>query len=85
MFLEARSDISEHLYDDVLQCFDWLTSAGIRIGILTNGNANLASCPALSKYLSLVVTAGDAGAAKPSPVPFMACCQQAGIVPSRIL
>jgi len=85
VFLEARSAISDNLYDDVLQCFDWLTSAGVRIGILTNGNANLSACPALSKFLSLVVTAGDVGASKPSPVPFMACCQQAGIVPSRIL
>ena len=57
MFLRARSDVSAHLYEDVLQCFEWLQSIGVTVGIMTNGNANLSDC-SMTPYLSLVLTAG---------------------------
>ena len=60
VFLRARSDISEHLYGDVLQCLEWLQSIGVAVGVMTNGNANLADC-SLAPYLSLVLTAGWVG------------------------
>jgi hypothetical protein len=39
----------------------------------------------LQKYVSLFLTASDVGAAKPSPVPFLACCQKLKVIPSRVL
>lgn len=107
MFLRARSNISEHLYGDVLQCLEWLQSIGVAVGVMTNGNANLADC-SLAPYLSLVLTAGlvgsyttryrcylsylsmslshrEVGAAKPSIIPFFACCQRSGFLAARIL
>lgn len=81
LFLEARSDVDGNLYDDSLSC---LNSHGIKVGILTNGNADL-SKTVLGSLLSVCVTAGLVGAAKPSPVPFITCCQRLGVVPSEVL
>ena len=54
------------------------------VGVMTNGNADL-SGSALDPFLSLSLSAGEVGAAKPSIIPFFACSQRTGIAPSRIL
>jgi FMN phosphatase YigB (HAD superfamily) len=81
----VRSDITDNFYDDVELCFAWLQQQGVQIGILTNGSADLKHCPLVQKYASLVLSAGDVGAAKPAPLPFVACIQRSNVVPSRVL
>ena len=86
-FVTQRSQVDPHLYDDVVSCFDWLNSCGIRLGVLTNGNADLTKSAFGRKFLdpSLVLNSGDIGALKPSPVGFMALSQRAKLGPRRIL
>lgn len=85
LFIQARSDVSQTLYSDTIECLEYFHSLGIKIGVLTNGSAELYRCPVLSKYLSLSFTAGEVGALKPSPVGFLACAQVSGVPPNRIL
>lgn len=85
IFLQARSDVSQNVYSDTIECLEWFHSLGMQIGIFTNGSAELFRCPLLSKYLALSFTAGEVGVMKPSPVGFLACSQVAGVPPNRIL
>jgi len=85
LFVNIRSDVLPHLYDDVLPCLELFSQCGIKMGVLTNGNANLTSCPVLGKYISLTLSAGDVGAMKPSPTPFLAILQRMDCLPSRTL
>lgn len=89
LFVRIRSDISNGLYDDVMGCFEWLSGqVGVRIGIMTNGNADIINTEAnaaVNAYLSLCLHAGDIGVMKPSPVVFVTCSQLAGTVPGRVL
>ena len=85
IFIKVRSNVTAYLYDDVKECLDWLVSNNVRIGVLTNGNADLSCCSVLSKYISFSIGAGDVGAKKPSPVPFIAAAQRAGVPCNRIL
>lgn len=89
-FVKARSHVDNHLYDDVIECFEWLHSQQIRIGVLTNGNANLRDRDIdmnIQKYLdpSLILNSSDVGVLKPSPVGFMAIAQRGNIRPGRVL
>jgi putative hydrolase of the HAD superfamily len=85
IFVKERSRVGRHIYDDVLPCLDWLRSIGLPIGVLTNGNADLGHCEVMSPYITHCLSASDVGALKPSPVPFIAIAQRAGVVPSRVL
>lgn len=85
VFVKVRSDVTSHLYGDVIACFDWLQALDIKIAIFTNGNANLEYCQEFAPYLSLCLGAAEVGAAKPSPVGFLVCAQKTGLLPSRIL
>lgn len=54
LFVSIRSDVSGHLYDDVIPCLNYLTKEiGVRVAVLTNGNANLTSCTVLGEYVTL--------------------------------
>ena len=85
VFFRVRSDVSNNFYTDTVECLEWLHSIGIKLGVFTNGSADLNSCDILSKYLSLVFTAADVGLPKPSPVGFIACSQVGNVPPNRIL
>lgn len=86
LFVKMRSHVAPHLYEDVLPCLEWLTrDIGVRVAVLTNGNANLTTCDVLGKYITLSIGACDVGVMKPSPVPFIAISQRTGVPPSRIL
>jgi len=85
LFVRVRSDVAPHLYDDVIECFDWLQAMNIPIGVLTNGNADLSACPTLGRYLSLSLGAGEIGSCKPSRLGFIACAQLLNASPSRVL
>lgn len=73
------------MFEDSLECIDWFKSNGILVSVLTNGNANLRLCPDLGPRLHLSLTPEEIGAAKPSPVPFIAISQRSNIPTSRIL
>jgi FMN phosphatase YigB (HAD superfamily) len=87
LFVQMRSNVAPHLYDDVIPCLEWLKQGlGVGVAVLTNGNAmDLSVCAVLGRYVSLSLGAGDVGTLKPSPVPFMAISQRAGVPPGRIL
>jgi hypothetical protein len=79
IFPQIRSAVAGNLYDDVFECFDWLAGHGLRIGVLTNGNADImetASNARFSAYLSLCLHAGQLGVLKPAAMPFvrLVCC-----------
>lgn len=96
-FIEARSAVSEYLYPDSVPCLRMLTEEeGLPIAMLTNGNAEICTkgsaletkqkrpCE-LGAMLSLSMHAGQLGAMKPSPVPFIALAQRLNTHPSRVL
>jgi uncharacterized membrane protein YgcG len=85
VFLQARSNITPYLYDDVTVCFEWVAQRGIQIAVLTDGNALLNQCELFNKYASFTLLASEVGAMKPSPVGFITCSQLASIPINRIM
>ena len=85
VFLQARSNITPYLYEDVEVCFEWVAQRGIQIAILTDGNALLNKCELFNKYASFTLLASEVGAMKPSPVGFITCSQLASIPINRIM
>lgn len=75
VFFNARSDVTENFYSDTTACLEGFHSLGIKVGVLTNGSADLHKCEFLKNILSVTFTAADIGASKPSPIGFMACAQ----------
>jgi FMN phosphatase YigB (HAD superfamily) len=75
VFFNVRSDVSDNLYSDSIECLEWFHNLGVEVGVLTNGSADLTKSVALNNLLSLKLTAGEVGCSKPSPVGFMACAQ----------
>ena len=54
LFVSLRSQVAPYLYEDVLPCLQWLTKEeGVRVAVLTNGNANITSCSVLGEYITL--------------------------------
>jgi dephospho-CoA kinase len=89
-FIRVRSQVDRHLFDDVMPCVTWLREQlGVKVGVLTNGNANLALSELLGKSAvldpSLILNAGDVGVLKPSPVAFMALAQRGGFNAGSVL
>lgn len=88
-FVSVRSHVDPHLYEDVMPCLDWLIEHGIRVGVLTNGNADLKSGErkGITSILdsSIILNAAEVGVLKPSPVAFMAICQRGNIPPKKVL
>lgn len=87
-FLEARSGVEAHLYADTAPCLRYFRAMGLRMGVVTNGNANVTALSLdgqLCFDAALCLTAGDTGALKPSVVPFLAALQRSGVVPARVL
>jgi hypothetical protein len=57
----------------------------MKIGILTNGTADLSRCTHLLPFVSVYLTAAELGVCKPSPVAFIAGIHKSGFLPHRIL
>ena len=85
LFLSQRSELSPHLYEDTVACLRHLKEQGVIVAILSNGNADISRCAELSSYVDCSLSAVDAGALKPSVVPFVAISQRLGVRPSRVL
>lgn len=77
------------LHDDALPCLDALGAAGIRIGVITNGDSGFQlekiETVGLTGQLEAVVASGDLGFAKPDRRIFEAACTRFGVVPAHAL
>lgn len=85
-FLAARGDVEQHLFEDVLPTLKELKQRGLRIGSVTNGNAELSlHAPRLSELLDFQISSANAGAPKPRAAPFLASAAAAGTWPCQVL
>ncbi|CAE7744635.1 unnamed protein product, partial [Symbiodinium sp. CCMP2456] len=85
-FLSARGDVEQHLFEDVLPTLKELKQRGLRIGSVTNGNAELSlHAPRLSELLDFQISSANAGAPKPRAAPFLASAAAAGTWPCQVL
>jgi len=86
LFVQERSAVDSHMFPDSRPLLEYLSSAlKLKVLVLSNGNANLAYAPELSKFVNGAFSAGEIGAAKPSIIPFVAMTQLSGLCASRIL
>jgi len=73
------------LHDDALPCLDALHAAGIRIGMITNGDRDFQQAKldamGLDHRLEHLVTSGEFGIAKPDPRIFLHACEVFGVAP----
>lgn len=74
------------LHDDALPCLDELSRAGIRLGVITNGERafqeeKLAALGILERF-EHVIASGDAGVAKPDAGIFRAAAERFGVEPA---
>ena len=67
------------LFPGVVDALGKLRTAGVVLGAITNGNADVEAIPSLKGVFAFCVTAEGCGASKPSPVPFEAAAAAAGV------
>jgi putative hydrolase of the HAD superfamily len=74
------------LHDDALPCLDLLAGAGIRFGIITNGDLAFQTAKiervGLTGRVERVITSGELGYAKPDARIFEHACELFGVAPS---
>jgi putative hydrolase of the HAD superfamily len=74
------------LHDDALPCLDLLAGAGIRFGIITNGDLAFQTAKiervGLTGRVERVITSGELGYAKPDARIFEHACELFGVGPS---
>ncbi|MET0714691.1 MAG: HAD family hydrolase [Mycetocola sp.] len=87
-YFESYRDAWE-LFDDALPCLDRLSDAGIRVGVITNGEADYQQVKlertGLSDRFEHVIASGAVGFAKPDPRIFEHACALFGIDPADAL
>eukprot|EP00299_Pterocystis_sp_00344_P007806 c2700_g1_i1.p1 GENE.c2700_g1_i1~~c2700_g1_i1.p1 ORF type:complete len:379 (+),score=74.45 c2700_g1_i1:43-1179(+) len=71
VFLDHRSNLGDHLFEDVMPTLQKLKEMGLTIGAVTNGNANIWKTPKLAEIFSFSITPADVGARKPDFSPFL--------------
>mmetsp|Transcript_16300 Transcript_16300/g.26570 ORF Transcript_16300/g.26570 Transcript_16300/m.26570 type:complete len:245 (+) Transcript_16300:618-1352(+) len=69
-FMDARNQVSDHIFPGVVPVLERLKSQGYRLVSLTNGNCDVSLSPELGHLFEHNITAESAGAAKPHPLPF---------------
>jgi len=86
-FYHARTfHVSEHLFPGAVDAVTRMKKLGLRIGTLSNGNADVFKVPELASLVEHHVNPEIAGAAKPSHIPFEALRKRFGdVLPSEIL
>jgi putative hydrolase of the HAD superfamily len=76
------------LHDDALPCLDVLDDAGIRIGMITNGDRAFQQAKldamGLADRIEHLVTSGEFGIAKPDPRIFLHACAEFGVQHSDV-
>ncbi|MCG2586384.1 HAD family hydrolase [Massilia sp. TS11] len=80
-FHAARNAVT--LWPDVLPVLSALRPH-VRLGTLTNGNANLAAI-GLDQHFELSLSAREVGVPKPDPAIFHAACAALGLAPAEVL
>jgi dephospho-CoA kinase len=85
LLVRERSNVGPYLYEDVTPFLEYAKERGLRLGVLTNGNANISYDNSLSRYNMLCLGAADVGCSKPSPLGFLACVQLLDVAPHRVL
>jgi putative hydrolase of the HAD superfamily len=77
------------LHDDALPCLDRLDAAGIRIGIITNGDAAFQGAKldgvGLTSRIEHVIASGSLGFTKPDPRIFEHACEVFGVTAPEAL
>ncbi|WP_411721861.1 HAD family hydrolase [Mycetocola sp.] len=77
------------LFDDALPCLDRLADAGVRVGVITNGEADYQRVKlertGLSDRFEHLIASGDVGVAKPDPRIFEHACALFDIAPNDAL
>jgi putative hydrolase of the HAD superfamily len=77
---------SWELFSDAVPCLDRLTTAGTRIGVITNGEPDYQQVKldrtGLTGRFEHVVASGAVGVAKPDPRIFLEACNRFGVAPS---
>lgn len=89
-FEQSRAQLmrsSWRLYDDVIECLDWLRAAGVRIAAVTNASGahqrkKIADL-GLSRFVDHIAIAGEVGVAKPDPMIFLSACAALECEPSE--
>ncbi|MDZ7811536.1 MAG: HAD-IA family hydrolase [Arhodomonas sp.] len=81
-FLDARHEVV--LFDDTIPVLDWLREQGLRVGAITNGNAEVHRL-GLDGYFDFALSAMEVGAAKPSHLVFEAARGRAGVPMGHIV
>ena len=80
-----RGNVEPFLYDDVIDCLEWIRKVGLKCVVLTDGNARLAEDSPLQQYFDAWLNAGDVGVFKPSWLSFFAAVSSVDGVASRAL
>ena len=80
-FVEARSDVARHFYDDARPAIAALRAAGLA----TNGNCDVTLHADVAQHFDFAVTAADVGCCKPAPVPFWFAASAAGCRPCELV
>lgn len=66
------------LFEDTLECLDWLRAAGLKLAAVTNASGAHQRVKlerlGISRFFDTVIIAGELGAAKPDPVIFHTAC-----------
>jgi putative hydrolase of the HAD superfamily len=86
---ERQCALPKHLrlFEDTIDCLDWLAAAGVRLAAVTNASGahqrvKLADL-GIAGYFETVVVAGEVGCAKPDPVIFHTACARLGVLPDE--
>jgi putative hydrolase of the HAD superfamily len=77
------------LHDDALPALDRLDAAGVRIGVITNGDLEFQTrkmdAIALSERVEHLIASGEVGVTKPDARIFQVACERFGVAPSDAL
>ncbi|NRR31058.1 HAD family hydrolase [Oxalobacteraceae bacterium] len=80
-FLAQRNAVT--LYEDVLPALQAMKQT-LRLGTITNGNADLAAI-GLESHFEVMLAAAQFGRPKPDPAIFLAACAQLGVAPRQAI
>lgn len=72
------------LYEDVRPCLERLREAGVRVGLISNTNRDLAAVAArfgIASLIDVMIASVDVGVMKPEPEIFLACLERLGSTP----
>lgn len=84
-FVLARSDVKDYFFSDTAASLQALRRAGLTVGACTNGNCDVRLHAEVVEFFDFTVSAGDAGATKPSAAPFWMAAHAAGCRPSEMV